>query len=251
MSRWSRAVVLAVVLLPGVVSQDLLTSQVQVPSVLMGQWSGELIKAPYSVGFLNNLSISTPDSEGNVYLTQLHQHQLMRVQSDLMQYCFGFGNSPQPELDVEAPFVVSPSLNNRTVTFCWRGPRLPSHAANCTGCDCAKWALELDAFDNLQSTFYMSPPVVHLAQTLTRVGPAPSAHEILGDRNCKFNNHTGHIPKPPTKTRCPFAAALPSPTATVPKADSSGAVHNCLIMNSKYNTRLECVSNYSSISFYS
>ena len=115
----------------------------------------------------------------------------------------------------EAPFVVAPVDDEANeVKLCWRGRRLPSHAPNCTGCDCAVWTLKLDG-DVLHSTFQMSPPAIHLSAALTRSGPAPAAVVLRRNWNCTFDNATQHPDHPllppgaaprASNLSCPFLA---------------------------------------------
>jgi len=77
--------------------------------------------------------------------------------------------------------------------FCWRGERLPSHKANCTGCDCAQWSLKLgEDGSTLESQFQQSPPSIHMQISLVRTDePIPSPTEVAQGWNCKFSNYTG------------------------------------------------------------
>lgn len=199
--------------------------------------------------------ISKPDADGNVFMRQLpygasivEASQLFRVQNDLMQYCFANGVD-------EAPFQVSNSSTDEVV-FCWRGPRLPTHANGCVGCDCAQWKLRLNG-DTLQSTFHMSPPALHMQSVLTRSGSAPSAEKVSAGWPCEFNNHTG---RPLRDNRANarqggvgarglcaagFGRALKNPSGHAPfaKRDASGRVRDCVVLNKDENVRLEYVAS--------
>ena len=144
-----------------------------IPPAMMGRWSSELMSATFIVGETNELQISTEDSSGDAYMSHLGGAQLFRVQGDKMQYCFK--SEVDSEYGDKAPFYVVHS-DNRSVTFCWRIERMQSHAAGCTGCDCAKLELRLDELGNLQSTFYMSPPGRRLRASFLTITFASSVY---------------------------------------------------------------------------
>eukprot|EP00927_Polykrikos_kofoidii_P048723 TRINITY_DN4293_c0_g1_i7.p1 TRINITY_DN4293_c0_g1~~TRINITY_DN4293_c0_g1_i7.p1 ORF type:complete len:472 (+),score=44.59 TRINITY_DN4293_c0_g1_i7:203-1417(+) len=199
--------------------------------------------------------ISKPDAHGNVFMRQLpsgdsfaEYAQLFRVQNDLVQYCFFDGA-------LEAPFQISSSSTDEVV-LCWRGPRLPTHASGCGGCDCAQWVLRLNG-DTLQSTFHMSPPALHMQSILTRSGSAPSAEKVSAGWPCEFNNHTGRPlrdnranPKQgggDARGLCAagFGSALKHPSEQAPftKRDASGQVRDCVVLNKDEDVRLEYVAS--------
>lgn len=79
-----------------------------------------------------------------------------------------------------------------TVDFCWRGPRLPTHKADCTGCECAHWQLKLGTDGKtMKSIFWMSYPVIHLEVELTKTDTIVSTEEVVDGWQCKFENRTG------------------------------------------------------------
>merc|ERR1711971_115662 len=105
-----------------------------------------------------------------------------------MQYCFEY-NLPAQYAD-EAPFVVS-EMRGDEMTICWRGPRLPTHKENCSGCSCASWTLRVNG-DEMTSVFQMSPPAVHMQMNLKRIGQALDAESVRDGWDCQFDDHTGH-----------------------------------------------------------
>ena len=237
--------------------QELPARGTRVPEALMGIWSGNVSASPLGPGLPGwLLGISSADAEGNVYMMHPSLSQLFRIQGDLAQYCFGYdAASQQPVTGAdEAPFVVAPVDDEANeVKLCWRGRRLPSHAPNCTGCDCAVWTLKLDG-DVLHSTFQMSPPAIHLSAALTRSGPAPAAAVLRRNWNCTFDNATQHPEHPllppgaaprASNLSCPFLARAMTEQRPqqVAQPDALGRVSNCLVITSdKHHARLEYVA---------
>lgn len=220
---------------------------VQIPRGMRGRWAGNIsastlgpIDYPLSYDFL---VISAPDAAGNSFLWQDDYSQLMRVQSNIMQYCFNYDT---PGAD-EAPFQVVPARDNE-LTFCWRGPRLPTHKIGCTGCDCANWTLQLVG-DILHSTFMMSPPVLHLKMSLVRIGDAPSPENVSRGWNCEFDNHTG----PPSIATSAIRKDRKNGPGVCSSASeawmnkhvqtSTPTVENCVVVNSKHDVRLQYVAS--------
>ena len=101
-----------------------------------------------------------------------------------------------------------------------QGPRLPSHATNCTGCGCVQWTLRVDG-DRLESTVLMSPPAIHAKYVLTRTGPpAKPGHLALWARTqwrngCAIGGNET-IPN--------FPWVLPPPTPPPPPPTTGGQV---------------------------
>ena len=165
-----------------------------------GQWTGNISASPTgpsTVEIPNFLVVSSADEFGNQYFRHLYEDQTMRVRGSLMEYCFGLEHPSAPVVGSDvAPFQVM-AANETSVHFCWRGPRLPSHPAWCTGCDCASWVLELDKNGLLRSTFSMSPPAHHMVAVLRKTGEAPSPETVRDGWNCHFDNFTGNPNAPP------------------------------------------------------
>jgi len=78
------------------------------------------------------------------------------------------------------------------VDFCWRGPRLPTHKADCTGCECAHWKLQLDADGNsMKSTMWQSFPAIHFEVELTKTSTTVSTEGVVDGWQCEFQDSTG------------------------------------------------------------
>lgn len=225
------------------------------PDGLLGVWSGNFTKGvmgPRSSELKDKghgfLVVSQPDTHGNIYMKQDDFNQLFLIQNELMQYCahepgpFGLEN---PYVS-NAPFEIVPGLDDQEVNFCWRGPRLPSHKANCTGCDCAHWNLRLDN-GTLKSTLWQSPPVVHVQMTLVKTGEAPPAENLSKAWPCDVDNttaRTGNVPIAPGAKQLPMHTFLADssmpqisdfPTAEI---GAQGEVKNCVMLNEQHNVRL-------------
>lgn len=219
---------------------------------LLGVWSGNVTKSvvgPRSGELMDKgdgfLVISQPDADGNFYMRQEDFRQLFRVQNSLMQYCAhepGPFGATGPAVST-APFEIVPGADDKEVNFCWRGPRLPSHKMNCTGCDCAHWNLR---FENgtLRSTFMMSPPAVHLQMVLVKTGHAPSAKSLSKAWPCDLNNMTGNVPFAPAMKKHAMHSSLAATPGhqnlDVPKPEvgEQGQVKTCLMLNAQHNVRL-------------
>eukprot|EP01050_Picozoa_sp_SAG11_P002586 SAG11_NODE_133_length_15400_cov_10.132344_7_plen_147_part_00 len=87
-----------------------------------------------------------------------------------MQCCFG-----EELLAEQSPFSVH-STNESSVKFCWREglPGMQTHTKDCEGCDCASILITVQDVDNIEFTFWMSPPVIHAHMSLKRSGPPPN-----------------------------------------------------------------------------
>jgi hypothetical protein len=166
----------------------LATNQNLVPTGMAGMWVGNASFSPYGPRHISGpyMAISTPDDDGNVYFRHSLGFQLFRVQGSMVQYCFGYDHPESAVTGAEtAPFLVS-LADSSSLELCWRGPRLPSHAAGCTGCDCARWSLSLEG-NQMTSTFLQSPPAIHMQAELTRSAhPVPSAESLRLGWNCTF-----------------------------------------------------------------
>lgn len=226
---------------------------VLVPTALAGKWSGNVSFSPVGPRSVvlpdrghNFLEISRPDTDGTVYLRQRAFNQLFKIVGTTIQYC---------SHNAEATFAVDPAqTGNNTLTICWRGSRLPSHAAGCTGCDCAKWTLVVEG-TRLTSTMLMPAPVKHAEYVLHRTDHAANPYSLkhytgsLGIE-CTLSNHTGpqepQLSAPAAEaTGCPFRLGSRSQAKPVPTYDqpavlsSSGPVHECVLLNTDLDVRLE------------
>jgi len=91
------------------------------------------------------------------------------------------------------------STSDKDVTFCWRtGLRgMPTQAANCSGCDCARIHISLSDYSTLHFQFWMSEPVPHADLTLVRHTYEPSFAEailttmLFPYQQCRFVDHYG------------------------------------------------------------
>lgn len=179
-----------------------------------------------------------------------YESQLFRIHGDNVEYCFAYNNPAMPTTGADqAPFKIVPSDADNELNFCWSQARLPSHKANCTGCDCARMTIRVDG-DTLNSVFLQSPPAVHMNVTLKRTGDAFSAEQVRDGWNCQLSNHTGKVT--PNKTDALVAATraaahteqrvtVVAPTIVTP--DASGQVRNCVIVNPVINVKLEYVAS--------
>ena len=110
-----------------------------------------------------------------------------------------------------------------------QGPRLPSHATNCTGCGCVQWTLRVDG-DRLESTVLMSPPAIHAKYVLTRTGPpAKPGHLALWARTqwrngCAIGGNET-IPNFPWVLPPPTPPPPPPPAMGVQGALTLGRAH--------------------------
>ena len=119
---------------------------VVIPPQMMGVWEGNVTHSPLGPHDIGGpyMSISEPDAHGNVYMRHPKEAQLFRVSGSVAQYCFAYDTPNRPVTGADtAPFELH-HHDNKSLMFCWRGPRLPSHRSNCTGCDCAQWTLTLN-----------------------------------------------------------------------------------------------------------
>lgn len=214
------------------------TTASAVPTALMGAWSGNIttsVLGPQqgAMATINSVVVSSAGADGSIYIRQLGGLQLFRVQGGLMQYCFMYDVPARAE---EAPFAVAESDDPNELKLCWRGPRLPSHSENCSGCSCAQWSLKVSG-DTLQSTMLMSPPVVHLSMGLVRSGPPPTAEEVRANWNCRFDNYSGPPvdPMPPPPVQCPLRR-LHQPKAV---SQHLGQLKQCGRFNDRVDARLE------------
>lgn len=192
--------------------------------------------------------MTLPDASGHTYMWQRDFDQLFNISSTgQVQYCSS---------EAQATFQLHSSTDTELI-MCWRGPRLASHKAGCTGCDCARWNITFgathDAGDDivpwhqLQSTFYQSPPVVHAEYLLKKTGDAiaPESSTMLAQKfgQCaitetdKPNEIAGarrNRPHPSSEQRkmggvCPFRKQLPTPplkATTLPSQMPSAASSN-------------------------
>lgn len=221
----------------------------QLPTGMPGVWAGDIVASPTGSTYIPGgmpdfLVVSNVDAQGNLFMRHNYEGQLMRVQGAFMQYCFNYDH-PKAHFfgDDEAPFVVVPSSDEQELKLCWRGRRLPSHKANCTGCSCAQWTLRVNG-DHMQSTFLQSPPAVHLNISLKRTGPPPHPEVVRAGWDCQFHNHTGDPNYTQAQTiharRSPRTGVRDQPllrTQTVPVEgldDVSGEVSNCLYLGNPY-----------------
>lgn len=153
-----------------------------------------------------------------------------------MQYCFMY--SLPAQFADEAPFVVSETSDDE-VKFCWRGPRLPTHAAGCVGCDCAQWTLHVNG-DVMTSVFMMSPPAIHAQMNLKRIGHPPAPEAVRDGWDCQFDNHTGH-PKETKNVHSDMVGFLQkSHGASMPTDLQSASMGNrqCVKINEMHDVRL-------------
>ena len=167
---------------------------------MVGTWEAKdgvstTIMGPFSVAGGKWLSITELDDDGNIYLRHDSMDQLMRVQNDKMQYCFNY-EAPNGEGSDTAPFQLMPAGYNghdksTIVDFCWRGPRLPTHKADCTGCECAHWQLQLETDGKMKSTMWQSAPAIHFQVELTKTSSTVSTEEVVGGWQCEFQDSTG------------------------------------------------------------
>jgi len=216
------------------------TAAAQVPRALTGRWSGNVttsILGPQSgADFAEDfLVVSEAAQDGSFYVRHTKEMQLFRIKEDKAQYCFAYSLWEQG-MAFEAPFVVN-STSAAEMVLCWRGERLPSHKAGCSGCECAQWRLSLHG-DVLHSTFLMSPPVVHLQMTLVRSGAAPAAEALRDGWNCVFEDVSGHPLQPPLS--CPMAGsrrATASPPAPLQIARSPPT--KCVRLNALRDVRVQ------------
>ena len=168
-------------------------------------------------------------------------NQLIRVHNDEVQYCTIASSAPFQVINLgNDPSTI--------VDFCWRGPResafllsilltkqtiltdvtksffqlyinlwypnahllgLPTHKANCTGCDCAHWQLQLGADGkSMKSVMWQSHPVIHFEIDLIKTNTTRvSTEEVIDGWDCEFSNSTGVPFKPPFKPPnhvCPY-----------------------------------------------
>jgi len=212
------------------------------PDAFRAVWSGNLTQGvigPRSVELSDKgagfLVVSQPDADGSTYMKQHEFEQLFRIKSSFMEYCafeppFNFVNV--------APFELVASIDEKEINFCWRGPRLPSHKENCTGCDCAHWHMRLEN-GTLQSTFYQSPPVVHLKMVLVKTGDAPPAESLSKSWPCNVTNQSAHpLPYTPPKKLAMHAEQPLNLDVPQPKVGWQGEVKTCLRINTEHNVRL-------------
>ena len=234
-----------------------------VPRSMGGVWSGASTYAttPFGpqVAGGQYLVVSSPDADGSVYFRHTEDNQLFRVRGSTVQYCFNYAHPETPVVGSDAaPFTISAS-NDTALELCWRGPRLPSHAANCTGCACARWTLALDG-SRLSSVFLQSPPAIHMAVQLNRSShPVPSPESVRAGWDCEFSNYTGWANKTKeaggaggarravSPSPCPYsgpgssAVSVPAPAHAVAQAGADGLVQNCVDINQF--VRLEYVAS--------
>jgi len=232
----------------------------RLPPGMSGNWSGSVTFSPSGPrsaavlpdGGVNFTEISMPDAHGNVYILHRGFDQLLHLQPDAqVQYC---------TLGAEATFEVVPNKTTDTVlTICWRGPRLPSHASGCMGCDCAEWTITVNG-TVLTSSFQMSPPAIHVHYELTRSGDALSPNVLKhhgtapdGGRSsaCVINNSTDtsrswqpHIeaaaPATPLNSKnmnCPFNLLRKS-AGIEPMPALGKSVTTCTLLNTDLDVRL-------------
>jgi len=225
---------------------------------MRGTWRGNVTHSPLGPQDIPTpyMSISEPDVHGNTYMRHLTEAQLFRVSgSGVAQYCFSYDTPDKPVTGSdEAPFELR-HQDNLTVQFCWRGPRLPSHRRNCTGCDCAQWTLTLsEDSQTLRSQFQQSPPAIHMQIELQRTtAKTPTAAEVKQGWDCQLSNYTGfpnhtathsspsttkavNNPKKPSRSLCPFKQQGPTiETRTAVESinrTAGGPTRNCLIIGS-------------------
>jgi len=253
---------LAVVLV--LVSGSLASSKI--PDAMRGVWAGNVTHSPlgpqtsptFSPQIPNAyMSITLPDKgTGMTYIRHIVENQLFMVSEEEAQYCFSYANADSAVTGADtAPFYIH-EHSDTAIKFCWRGGRLPSHKANCTGCDCAMWTLTLGADgDSLVSEFQQSPPAIHMRVPLVRIPHVPPqpADGPLGRQgwNCTFQDYTGFPNRtvdyrpsplpvtqgpPPRSSMCPFnfsrnaetAAMLPT-ASTIPR-ENGDAHKQCVLI---------------------
>eukprot|EP00931_Biecheleriopsis_adriatica_P048072 TRINITY_DN27764_c0_g1_i1.p1 TRINITY_DN27764_c0_g1~~TRINITY_DN27764_c0_g1_i1.p1 ORF type:complete len:444 (-),score=45.57 TRINITY_DN27764_c0_g1_i1:204-1535(-) len=225
-----------------------------IPASMLGTWSGNMTQSVFgplsentprpdpTMPFprVGTVEISSPDASDNFFMRQLWGNQLFRIQHGLMQYCF---DNDQEMYRKEAPFMLE-SNSSDEVKFCWRGTRLPTHKANCTGCDCAQWNLKIDSAGVLHSVFMMSPPAVHLRMDLVRRGPPPPPEQVASGWTCRFDNHTGVPPQQRHQQLRMHSRALLQPRDRfAAAARNSSQLAHCVTLNLHHRARLEYVAS--------
>jgi hypothetical protein len=224
---------------PLCISTVLLVAAAQVPQALTGRWSGNLstsILGPKSgADFAEDfLVISEAAPDGSFYLRHTKEMQLFRIKEEKAQYCFAYSLADYG-MAFEAPFVVN-STSDIEMVLCWRGERLPSHKAGCSGCECAQWRLSLDG-DVLHSTFLMSPPAVHLQMDLVRSGSAPAPEAVRDGWNCLFEDTSGHPSQPPLG--CPAAGGQRAMISRPAPPQAAPSVTKCVRLNALRDLRVQ------------
>jgi len=189
------------------------------PDGMLGSWHSKVPVTSIQGPFFNIKFWAARDAGASRFAlqiplgNQLEESQVFFAKGFLMQYCFAVIKDAQHSIKATAPFQLH-AATSTSVEFCWRGPRLPNHAANCTGCSCAKLMMNLAAEGNLHITFLESPPAVHFQTELSRIGAAPGPQHffnLLGGINCDFENRTGFLapePQSVSKSRghlCPVS----------------------------------------------
>ena len=192
----------------------------------MGVWTPKLGVTPQSIlgplsyeflaGSAGGFQALRDPATGDVWFTLL-LGQAFRVGGTKMQYCFSGDVSGSQQqhgtLMEQSPFGVV-AVNDTFVRFCWREglKGMPTHAANCTGCDCASINLALIANGTvgpeLDFTFWQSPPVVHAHAVFELQSSTPPAfkdaitsHMSDPYEQCQFVDHYGmNVPGQPDLT---------------------------------------------------
>lgn len=234
------------------------------PEKMLGSWASNNTLVTSIQGPFFNIRFWAAKDESGAFNFALQiplakkivESQVFFARGDLMQYCFAVFKDVQHSVKATAPFKLH-STGTAAVVFCWRGPRLPNHAANCTGCSCAKLTLELAEQGRLRLTFLESPPAVHFHAELTRVSshaPAPAYfRSLLGGVSCEFENRTGFLTSkwekakvPKSKTRsilCPVSGGQAhteylsslSFQSQPASEEQSGPAEHCINLNGGVN----------------
>lgn len=176
------------------------------PEKLFGKWRPtelpQAILGPLAFEILSfhdgGFSAFRHSKTGDVWFTIL-MGQVFHIRQNQMQYCFGAVGV----LAEQSPFEVS-SQTGESITFCWRSTmrQMPTHAAGCSGCDCAKILISLTGKDTMDFKFWQSPPVLHAHFVMKRVGRAPTFAAVLSTmvepyKQCDFKDKWGpNLPDP-------------------------------------------------------
>jgi len=166
------------------------------PAGMLGTWTPTTI--PHAVlgpnRFIAKFTVAKDPRKGDFWFSAIDgQDFRVSANTNEMQYCFSASVVPVSE---QAPFYID-SMTDTKVDFCWRGKPMPTHAAGCQACECAKITLELKSEDTMHFTFMMSPPVKHVHIEVKRTGKPPKMafyKRWLGGKRCEFQNKTGFLP---------------------------------------------------------
>jgi hypothetical protein len=177
----------------------------------------------YGEGGLNAgfSALRDPDTD-DVWFTLL-DGQMWHVTGNETQYCFG-SSAPPEMLSEQSPFSVD-AVTETSVNICWRRGLygMPTQAAGCSGCDCARILLNLTEPDTLHFQFWMSPPMLHADLTFVRTGLPPTFQQAIEStmttpyQQCQIVDHYGpNVPGEPDlrTTTSPPALKLPGSGCT-------------------------------------